>query len=48
MPTELADDATHEDIEAFVEQAVQDVEADRAGEQPEEKGDSQKIAEDHD
>lgn len=44
MPTELADDATHTDIEAYVDEVVKEVEVDRAGE----KGDAQRIAEEND
>ncbi len=47
---ELADDATHEDIEKFVDQTVKDAEEDRKGEQSEgEEGrtDSQQVAEEH-
>ena len=44
MSTELADDATHEQITEYVDQIVQDVQEDRAGDTT----DAQKIAADHD
>lgn len=45
MATDLKDDATHEDIEKYVDEVVKNVGADRAGE---EKTDAQKIASDAD
>ena len=42
---ELSDDATHEDIEKFVDQAVKEVEEDRKGEEG--KTDPQQIAAEH-
>lgn len=48
MPTELADNATREEIQTFVDQAVKDVEEDRKADEPEEKTDSQRVAEEHD
>ena len=45
MATELKDDATHDDIQNYVDEAIKNVEADRAGE---EKTDAQKIASDSD
>lgn len=48
MATDLKDDATHDEIVAFAEEAAKQVEEDRKGDEPEEKGDAQKIAEDHD
>ena len=44
MSTELADDATHEQITEYVDQIVQDVQEDRAGDTT----DAQKIAADND
>ena len=44
MSVELKDDATHDDIQAAVDQIVKD----REGEEPKEKGDAQKIAEERD
>jgi len=48
MSTDLADNATHQEIQEYVNQVVADVEKDRAGEQSEEKTDSQQLAEDND
>lgn len=44
MPAELTAESTHDDIQEYVDQIVQDV----AGEQSEQKTDSQQVAEDHD
>ena len=43
---DLADDATHDDINQYIDTVMQDAEEDRKG--MEEKGDSQKIAEEND
>lgn len=44
MPTELTADSTHDDIQEFVDKIVED----RKSDEPEEKGDAQKIAEERD
>lgn len=48
MATDLKDDATKQEIQAFVDQAVADIQEDRKGDEPEEKTDSQRVAEEHD
>lgn len=48
MATELKDDATHEEIQEYVDQVVKNVEEDRKGDSEPEKTDSKKVAEDND
>lgn len=48
MPAELADNATHEEIEAFATEAAREIEEARRGEVGDDKSDSHRIAEGND